>query len=53
MTYPRIKKICFDIYKKILIRHKDLPALDTNKNRGAQKLEKVILLNERREVLRR
>jgi hypothetical protein len=44
MTYPRIKKICIDIYKKILLRHKDrLPALDTNDNRGAQKLEKVFL----------
>jgi hypothetical protein len=47
MTYPRIKKI--DIYKKILIRHKDrLPALDTNENCGAQKLEKVILLKRKK-----
>jgi hypothetical protein len=49
MTFPKVRKVCLDIYRKILSRHKDrLPALDTNENRGAQKLEKVILLRRKK-----
>ena len=52
MTFPRVKKVCLDIYRKILVRHKDrLPSLDKNENRGAQKLEKVILLKRKKRLV--
>jgi hypothetical protein len=49
MTFPRVKKLCLELYRKILLRHRDrLPSLDKNENRGAQKLEKVLLLKRKR-----
>ena len=54
MTFPKVKKVCLDIYRKILSRHKDrLPSLDSNENRGAQKLEKVILLKQKKQSVTR
>ena len=52
MAFPKIKKLCLDLYRKIYARHSNrLPGLDKNEHRGAQKLEKVILLKrKKREV---
>jgi hypothetical protein len=49
VVFPKIKKICLDIYRKIYARHRDrLSSLDKNDTRGAQKLEKVILLKRKK-----
>jgi hypothetical protein len=49
VVIPKIKKICQYIYRKIYARHRDrLSSLDKNDTRGAQKLEKVILLKRKK-----
>ena len=52
LKHPKIQKMCLELYRKILSRHRHrIPTLDSNENRGAKKLLHAIILKRKKRTV--